>query len=150
MIIQIDTREKARAIKNILKTFDYNKIKHCSSKLIVGDYQNLEKPMIIVDRKQSLSEIYSNLCHSHKRFTNELKRANDIGIKLVILCEHGGKIDSLEAVKGWYNPQLDKSPYAWDGERLYKVMLTVQKKYGIEWQFCKKADTGRRIMEILG
>ena len=56
MIIQIDTREKARAIKNILKTFDYNKIKHCSSKLIVGDYQNLEKPMIIVDRKQSLSE----------------------------------------------------------------------------------------------
>ena len=85
-----------------------------------------------------------------KRFANELKRANDIGIKLVILCEHGGKIDSLEAVKDWYNPQLDKSPYAWDGERLYKVMLTVQKKYGIEWQFCKKADTGRRIMEILG
>ena len=57
MIIQIDTREKQRAIKNIVNEFDANKIKHYSSKLYVGDYMNLDNPKIVIDRKQSLNEL---------------------------------------------------------------------------------------------
>ena len=34
MDIQIDSREKARAIKKIVKTFDENGIRHFSSKLL--------------------------------------------------------------------------------------------------------------------
>ena len=94
--------------------------------------------------------MYSNLCQGHKRFIAELVRANEAGIKLIILCEHGGKIKTLEDVKNWENPRLQKNPYAWCGERLYKTMDTVGRKYGISWLFCTKANTGKRIIEILG
>lgn len=40
MDIQIDTREKQRAIRKIIKTFDDNGVKHFSSKLLVGDYMS--------------------------------------------------------------------------------------------------------------
>lgn len=150
MQIQIDSREKARAIQKILATFDKHNVKYFVSKLYVGDYQNLDNPRVIIDRKQNLSEIYSNLCQGHKRFISELMRANEAGIKLIILCEHGGRIKSLDDVKDWHNPRLDKNPYAWDGNRLHKVMSTVSKKYGVEFMFCSKAQTGKRIIEILG
>ena len=53
MDIQIDSREKARAIKKIIKIFDENGIKHFSSKLLVGDYMSLDNPRLIIDRKES-------------------------------------------------------------------------------------------------
>lgn len=52
--IQIDTREKQRAIRKIVKTFDDHGVKHFSSKLLVGDYMSLDNPRLIIDRKQSL------------------------------------------------------------------------------------------------
>ena len=55
MDIQIDTREKQRAIRKILKTFDDNGVKHFSSKLLVGDYMSLDNPRLIIDRKQNLA-----------------------------------------------------------------------------------------------
>lgn len=149
MDIQIDTREKARAIKKILAHFDKSGIQYCSSKLFVGDYMNMDNPRVIVDRKQDLREIYSNLCHQHERFVGELKRADKFGIKLIILCEHGKGIQTLEDVQNWYNPQLDKTPYAWDGKRLYKVMHTIAIKYGVEWHFCDKQNTGAEIVRLL-
>ena len=149
MNIQIDTREKARAIKKITAYFDKNDVRYYSSKLYVGDYMNMDNPHLIVDRKQDLREIYSNLCHQHKRFTDELKRAREVGIKLIILCEHGRDMNVLADVQSWHNPQLDKTPYAWDGERLFKVMKTVALKYGIEWRFCDKGSTGAEIVRLL-
>lgn len=53
MDIQIDTREKQRAIRKILKTFDDNGVKHFSSKLLVGDYMSLDNPRLIIDRNRS-------------------------------------------------------------------------------------------------
>ena len=111
---------------------------------------NLYNPRVIIDRKQNLSEIYTNVCQGHKRFCAELKRAQDMGIKIIILCEHGFGIKSLDDVKNWYNPRLDKTPYAWDGERLFKVLSTIKDKYGIDYVFCEKRETGAKIVEILG
>lgn len=149
MTIQIDTREKQRAVKQIISHFDKHGIKHYPSKLYVGDYMNLDNPRVIIDRKQNLSEIYTNVCQGHKRFCAELKRAQDMGIKIIILCEHGFGIKSLDDVKNWYNPRLDKTPYAWDGERLFKVLSTIKDKYGIDYVFCEKRETGAKIVEIL-
>lgn len=148
MDIQIDSREKA--IKKIIQTFEERGINYVSSKLMVGDYMSFDNPRLIVDRKQNLSEIYSNLCHQHERFKKELIRAEKYNIKLIILCEHGGSIKGLEDVKTWVNPRLRETPYAWDGERLHKVMRTVAEKYGIQWEFCSKNQTGTRIIELLG
>lgn len=149
MNIQIDTREKAKAIKKIIKAFEANGITYYSSKLYVGDYMSLDNPRLIIDRKQNLSEIYSNLCNGRKRFENELQRAKDAGIHICILCEHSNRTNSLQDVKAWYNPRLGKSPYAWDGETMYKQMLLVAKKYDIEWIFCDKASTGEKIIKLL-
>ena len=83
MIIQIDSREKARAIKKIVETFDQYGINHPVSKLMVGDYMNYDNPRLIVDRKQNLSELCSNVCQDHDRFRKELLRAQENGIRIV-------------------------------------------------------------------
>lgn len=152
MVIQIDTREKQRAIKNIVAHFDREGIKHISSKLYAGDYMSLDNPRLIVDRKQNLLEIAQNVCQGHKRFLDEILRATDAGIRLVFLIEHGGKIKSLDDVKLWENPRLKESPMAVSGERLHKILSTMQEnpKYNIEFRFCSKAETGKRIVGILG
>ena len=149
MVIQIDTREKEKAIKEILKTFDDADIKYISSKMYVGDYQNLQNGTIAVDRKQNLSEVCSNVCQQHERFKAELLRAQEAGIKLFILIEHGKDIRSLEDVKNWINPRLKTSPKALTGEKLYKIMKTQEEKYGITYLFCNKEETGKKIINIL-
>lgn len=150
MTIQVDTREKSRAIQKIIKEFDRQGVTHFSSKLYVGDYVNLENSFLVVDRKQNLLEVCSNVCQQHKRFVDEIKRANAAGIKIVFLVEHSKNINSLDDVKGWNNPRLKESPLAVSGERLYKILSTLEKKYGVEFQFCDKQNTGKRIIEILG
>lgn len=150
MTIQVDTREKARAIEGIIKEFDKQGVTHFSSKLYVGDYVNLENSFLVVDRKQNLLEVCSNVCQQHKRFVNEIKRAKATGIKIIFLVEHGENIKSLEDVKNWVNPRLKESPLAVSGERLYKILSTLERKYGVEFRFCDKRNTGKKIIEILG
>ena len=149
MEIQIDTREKQRAIVKILQEFDRRGIKHISSKLYVGDYMNFDNPKLIVDRKQNLQELCSNVCQQHDRFISEIKKANDIGIKIVFLIEHGGSVRCLQDVANWKNPRLKDSPLAVSGERLHKIMSTLKSYYNVDFEFCDKRNTGRRIIEIL-
>ena len=149
MTIQIDSREKARAIQKIVGTFDKQGVKWFISKLPVGDYMSIDNPRLIIDRKQNLSELCGNVCQQHKRFRAELERANEYGIKLIILCEHGGKIKSLTDVMKWENPRLKKSPLAVSGERLYRILSAMSGKYNVEILFCDKRVTGKKIIEIL-
>lgn len=160
MVIQIDSREKAKAITNIIAEFDRRNIKHPVSKLFVGDYMNYENPRLIVDRKQNLSELCSNVCQGHERFHNEIKRAIDNEIQLVFLVEHGSDIQCLEDVIFWQNPRGIKrqkvagrwtvtKTKATSGEKLYKILSTIERKYGVRFEFCTKDQTGKRIVEIL-
>ena len=149
MVIQIDTREKSRAISKIVAEFDKQGIKHYSSKLFVGDYMNPDNPRLIIDRKQNLLELCGNVCQQHKRFTDELKRAQEYGFKLIILCEHGGEIHSLSDVNKWVNPRLRTSPMAVSGQRLFKILYSISSKYDVEFLFCNKWETGSRIIELL-
>lgn len=150
MTIQVDTREKPRAIEKILNEFDRQGIVHFSSKLPVGDYMNLDNARLVIDRKQTLLELCSNVCQQHIRFINELKRAQQLGIKIIFLVEHGGNIKTLDDVQSWVNPRLKESKLAVSGERLYKILSTLERTYGVEFQFCDKRNTGKRILEILG
>lgn len=161
MIIQIDSREKAKAIQKIIAEFDRQGIKHPVSKLIVGDYMNYDNPRVIVDRKQNLTEVCSNVCQDHDRFRRELVLAKENGIQLIILCEHGKDIKSLEDVIFWKNPRSEKrkkidgkwqtvQTNAMKGDVLYKILTTLEEKYGVRFEFCDKDETGRKIVEILG
>lgn len=149
MEIQIDTREKQRAIVKVLDEFDRQGVKHVSSKLYVGDYMNFDNPRLIIDRKQNLFEVCDNVCQQHDRFISEIKKANDIGIKLIFLVEHGCKVKSLDDVAEWNNPRLKTSPLAVSGQRLHKILSTIQKNYNVEFLFCDKRNTGKRIIELL-
>ena len=160
MIIQIDSREKAKAIQKIIAEFDRQGIKHPVSKLMVGDYMNYDNPRVIVDRKQNLTEVCSNVCQDHDRFRRELVLAKENGIQIIILCEHGKDIKSLEDVIFWKNPRSEKRKKidgkwqtvhtnAMKGDVLYKILTTLQEKYGVLFEFCDKDETGKRIVELL-
>lgn len=152
MIIQIDSREKAKAIKQIVAEFDKQGINHISSKLYVGDYMSLDNPRLIIDRKQNLSEICGNVggsAEEHERFRSELIRAIDAGIQLIILIEHGPDVKCLEDIQLWENPRLKKYPHATSGPKLYKILKTMQSKYNLRFEFCDKSETGKRIIELL-
>lgn len=36
------------------------------------------------------------------------------------------------------------------GERVAKIMRTMTEKYGVEFHFCRKSESGKRILELLG
>ncbi len=105
MNIQIDSREKARAIRKIVAEFDRQGVDHFVSKLYVGDYMNYDNPRLIIDRKQDLTELCGNVCQGHNRFRDEILRAREHGIEIIILCEHGRGIECLEDVIWWRNPR---------------------------------------------
>lgn len=161
MIIQIDSREKARAIKNIVAEFDRQGITHPVSKLMVGDYMNYDNPRLIIDRKQNLSELCSNVCQGHDRFRRELILAQKNEIQLVFLVEHGKGIENLKDVIWWDNPRRfkriknksgiweDVETKSMQGEVLYKILCTQERKYGCRFLFCDKKDTGKEIIRIL-
>jgi ERCC4-type nuclease len=149
MTVQIDSREKAKAIQKIITEFDSQNVTHFVSKLPCGDYMSLDNARFAIDRKQNLLEVCNNVCQDHKRFVNELKRANELGIKLVFLIEHSRNIKSLEDVLKWVNPRLKESKLAVSGERLYKILSTIEKTYNTKFYFCDKSNTGKRILELL-
>ena len=165
MTIQADTREHAKEWERIKEQFDALGVQYFRSKMYVGDYQSLDNPRLVIDRKKDLQEICGNVCQQHERFKAELLRAKEQGIKLVILCEHGADIKSLEDVYFWQNPRKYQirwktvngkrvkdvvSAKAVDGNQLYKSLCTIRDRYNVDFVFCQKEETGKKIIEILG
>lgn len=129
-MILIDSREKPKAITKIIKCFEENNIDYDTSKLYVGDYQSLDNPKVIVDRKQNLAEIMQNV--TQKRFRDELIRAKKAGIHLIVLIEHSKDITCIDDIKNWKNQRLE----------FYKFQL--KKKMGLygefnEWHLYREA-----------
>ena len=164
MNIQVDSREHKSEWERIKVQFDDLGIDYFRSKLYVGDYQSLDNPRLVIDRKKDLQELCGNVCQQHERFKAELVRAIQSGIKIVILCEHGEDIKTLEDVYFWQNPRKHKviwktvngkrvktvvSDKAVDGNQLYKSLCTIRDRYNVDFVFCTKEETGRRIVEIL-
>ena len=150
MVIIVDTREKPRAIQKILAEFDRKGVEVVRRALSFADYFNPARPDVVIDRKQNLNEIAFNVVQGRARFLREVERCSRAGCRLVVLIEHSPRIRTLEDVIGWKNPRLKVSPLAVSGERLFRILKAMELKYGIEWQFCGKQQTGKRIMEILG
>lgn len=152
MVIQVDSRERDRAIKPILKHFDSVGVKYFISKMYVGDYQSLDNARLCIDRKRLL-ELTQNVCQDHARFARELERAKEYGIHITILCENSDGITCLADLLEWVNPRLKESPMAVSGERLFKILSAMQcntLKYDVSFEFCDKSETGSRIIELLG
>ena len=144
-MIQIDSREHQKVIDGIKKAFDVAGEKWFVSKLYVGDYMNYDKPRLVVDRKQNLSELCGNVCQQHERFRAEIIRANESGIKLVFLCEHGKGIEKLDDVLWWENPRAKKRvkknvPHAILLLNCFFIHLTESPKFFYRCLFCRKTE----------
>lgn len=149
MVFIHDTRDKTTKHRNVDEYLVGQGHKVVRSKMFVGDVTLLNDQSTCIDLKRNLQEVAVNVGQDHARFKRELERAQEYGIHLIFLVEHGGSIKTLEDVQNWNNPRLKDHPLALTGTRLYKIMLTMQNKYGIEWLFCDKRCTGKRIIEIL-
>lgn len=140
----IDSREKK--YDHIKAYFEKHGIEYEIRKLDVGDYQIEGKPQISVDRKRNLQELSKNLMNAkdHSRFWKEVRRAKEQKIKLFVLVEHGGQIKSIEDVAKWTDKYSGVS-----GRNLANEIYRVHIAYGVEFLFCDKRSTARRIIEIL-
>ena len=147
MIIQVDSREQK--FNHVTNYFDAQGIKWVKSKCVVGDYVNLENPMVVIDRKKDLQEVAGNVCQQHERFVRELELAKELGYKMIILVEDPN-ITALPNVCSWYNWRSKKNPKAVSGKTLFRIMSTMQEKYDITWEFTTKQNCGKRIVELLG
>lgn len=147
MNIIVDTREQK--YNHVTDYFDSQGIKWYRSKLICGDYQNPLNPTVIIDRKKDLQEVAGNVCQQHERFVRELELAKDLGYRMIVLIEEP-HIKDLADVCSWYNWRKKKNPRAISGKTLCKIMYTMRERYNVEWMFCSKHETGKRIVELLG
>lgn len=144
MNVVVDSREKKW--EHIAEYFEKQGIEYEVRKLDVGDYMIEGQSGITVDRKRNLAELSRNLMNpkDHSRFWKEIRRAREQGIKLYILCEHGGKIKSIKDVVLWNDKYSGVT-----GRRLLDEIYRVHISYQVEFIFTNKRSTGRRIIEIL-
>lgn len=148
----VDSREKPKAIHSILKYFDSIGLVHETTKLFIGDYQDYNRPSIVVDRKQNIAELAKNCTSDHERFRRELQRAQRANATIVLLVEQNRYKDrdqwihvgSIEDLMLWSSPHTTIT-----GEKVYRVLRSWMAKYPLRVQFCDKRNTGRRIYEII-
>lgn len=151
-MLLVDSREKPKAIKTILKEFEGKGVPYSVTKLFIGDYQDYGNPFLIIDRKQSIQELAANCTRDHDRFKRELERAKSVGATLVILVEQNRykdrerwiHVESIEDLMLWSSPHTTIR-----GEKVYRVLRAWIAKYDIVIQFCDKRQTGKKILEIL-
>lgn len=148
MVLLEDSRQQPGKHKNIEAYCRQEGIILRRSKLYVGDYQIANKGDIVVDSKASVAEIASNVFQEHDRFRDECIRAQEAGIKLIVLIEEvlpGGLLDNWRSPVGRDGRPL----YRFDPKRLKKAMITMQDKYGVKFRFCDGRSTGKVLMEYL-
>jgi len=167
MILLEDTRQQNSKHDLKHKYFAEHGIEVRRTKLYVGDYTLPTNQSVCVDSKASIAEILNNVCgKEHDRFRRECERAQEAGIKLIILVENkeheikpgivNKTVRSLRELASWKNPRLfifkggkQLYPKATKGATLMKACYTMEKKYGCEFVFCTPEESGAKIMELL-
>lgn len=168
MIILEDTRQQAQKHDIKGRWFAEHGIEVRRCKLYYGDYTLPTDQSVCIDTKKDIQELVGDICgKQHERFRNECIRAQEAGIKLIVLVENvGGKvgrgeiynptITRLEDLHKWKNPRLfifyggkQKYPRATRGVTLQKACMTLKAKYGVEFLFTTPEKSAEKIVELL-
>lgn len=122
--------------------------------------------------ERAISEFQLLYVKRHGFFHRGLKRAQNSGIRLIVLVDNRDGVRSIDDLFRWTNPRskiwvnsseiigtckngrprykkVQKYPFAMPGETLAKACLTMQLKYGVEFQFCRPEEAGKQILSIL-
>lgn len=123
--------------------------------------------------ERAVSDFQKLYVKRHGFFHRGLKRAQNSGIRLVVLVENNDGVACIDDLIWWINPRLkimrrsnecigfykngkprykrvQKFPNAATGEQLAKSLITMHEKYGVEFMFCSKGESGKKILELLG
>lgn len=124
---------------------------------------------VVCDTKKDIQELIGDICgKQHARFRDEAILAQNNGIKLYILVENKDGVKETRDLFKWQNPRMHrynkilymhrigkwsnipepKAPPT-SGQTLAKACLTMNLKYGVEFEFCTPNEAGRRVIEIL-
>lgn len=119
MMIIEDTRNQQGKHDLKREYFERHGITVVRSKMYVGDYTLPTDQSVCIDTKNSIQELVSDICgKSHTRFRDELVRAQEAGIKLIVLVENDVEyVNKARTIKNdvvrsvndlfrWKNPRL--------------------------------------------
>lgn len=141
-LIIVDTREKGH--KKILEYFDEINQKYLISKLDAGDYMIFDNYETIIDRKDGLIEINSNLTRDHDRLVREVDKAHELGCKDFIFLIAQNNIKTEDDIKKWRH-KFTKVP----GHVLLKRMKTFGEHHNCRFVVVPRNEIGSKIIEIL-
>lgn len=158
-ILLEDSRQQHGKHDHKNKWFEENGIEIKRTKLLVGDYTLPANQSVCVDTKKDCMELYSNLIQDHERFRRECMLAQECGIKLIILVENKNGITDVNGLKEWKNPLMFKY---WKAKKqgnkrkppasnvsLIKIMHSMKRDYGVDFQFCSPEEAGQKIINLL-
>lgn len=143
-MIIVDTREQKW--DHIKDYFDRNGIEYVIQKLDEGDYLNTDCPVVVIDRKANLQEIATNLSSGKGniiRFVKECRRAQEKKMRFIVLIE-GTNCQTVKDVATWQS-KYTKQTGKWLTDKMFNLTVS----YDVEWMFCKKNETARKILEVL-
>ena len=119
-----------------------------------------------------LSKLQDLYVKHHGFFHRGLLRAKHYGVKLYIVVENNDGVTTLSDLFRWQNPRsrimknsniqigwnrngtpkykkVPKYPNAMRGETLAKACITMEKKYGCTFLFCRPEESAELIMQLL-
>ena len=128
-----------------LKVGDYT----IAVQLPSGDVINFQDK-VVIERKADLNELCCNFFdkkdqESKTRFERELDRAKEQGIKVILLVEVDNMHSKILSSKYFRFDKASKvSPASFNA-----ILRSLQAKYDISIEYCKKDDSARLIHDIL-
>ncbi len=148
MIIQEDTRQKPSKNADIRKQLEA--LGHTVRRfgMLCGDYQIFGKGDVVIDTKQDMQEVYSNVITDHERFANEARLAREAGIWRNPRRERWFMVKAMQRKGKMLTVKQSKTPPC-ASDRLQKAMVTMTLRYGITWLFCKRENVGAEIIRLL-
>ena len=149
MVVLVDTREQENA--HILSYFDQKHVQYEEKSLSTADYSaflpaNKEfgvlRPIyftdsVLIERKNSLDELASNLTIGRTRFESELLRAKGANIALMVENASYGDL-----VRGNYRSKYEAKSFV-------ATLATFSARYGLDVNFVEKELAGNWIYHRL-
>lgn len=120
MILLEDSRQQLGRHDTKHSYFNKHDIEVKRTKLYVGDYTLPTNQSVCIDTKKDIQELVGDICgKQHVRFREELIRAQESGIRLIILVENEGGL--IPRTKDIYNPTIYdlKDLHKWKNPRLF-------------------------------
>lgn len=153
MRIKVDNREKEHA--HILDYFNSIGLVEVDKKAVetiiglegvyiindicsIGDYCNLDKPNLFIERKSGWDEFAGNCGRHHARFKRELERLDECGGKMIVL------IETTLPLSEWVGKRTRMK-----ADVMQKIINSWSDKHNIEFVQCDKSESGKLIFNVL-